>query len=324
MTIENAYTRQESSESTVELKDSPNGNVADLRATIAGLEKSLENRDATIKRTQAAALKNGHQFGNSSLGDAEIRDRFTALSHSINDWVLTYFKGVRLDNIQNPDVAEALQKSVPGYQKLVQDPRTKYLVLRAVISDVLAEAFTSGQFVGSAAYAELKRGLDVDGKIYPTLQLVPSQADLTIAGAPESREWEASTVALLEKSPRGQEQRKSAVETTVRKIDYISSKLAGLEFSEQRTAHLRTSIDTAANLAATIAKQPALYTLAIERPGVQFDGDTMEDALQETNAYVMRGRKIQGTVFPAVLKRGAGEGSVQGKMLCVRRAQIIA
>ena len=132
------------------------------------------------------------------------------------------------------------------------------------------------------------------------------------------------TVALLEKSPRAHEQRQSAIETVVRKIDYISSKLAGLDFSEQRTSQLRVCLNNAADLATAIAKQPALYTLTIEQPGSTFDGETMEDALQETNAYVLRGRKIQGTAFPVVLKRSGAEGSGVEKTLCVRRAQIIA
>ncbi len=132
------------------------------------------------------------------------------------------------------------------------------------------------------------------------------------------------TVALLEKSSRAHEDRASAVEIVVHRIDYISSKLAGIEFSESRTSQLRASVDNAANLAAAIAKQPALYTLATEWPGATFDGETMEDALQEANAYSLRGRKIEGTVFPAVLKRSVSEGAAQGKILCVRKAQIIA
>ena len=155
----------DSNDSTMELKDSPDHTISKLKTTIAGLEKSLDNRDATIRRTQAAALKNGHQFGDSSLGDAQVRDRFTSLSHSINDWVLTYFKQVRLENVQFPDVAEALQRAVPGYKSVIEEPRIRYLVVRAVIAEILLEAFANGQFLGGAMYRELKRGLDVDGKL---------------------------------------------------------------------------------------------------------------------------------------------------------------
>ena len=172
MILENTYKRQESYESTAELKELPDRTVSDLKSTIAELEGSLEDRDATIRRTQAVAFQNGRSFGDSSLGDAEFRDRFTALSHSINDWVLTYFKGTRLDNVQNPDVTEALRKSVPNYQRLIGDPRSRYLVLRAVISDIIVEAFSHGQFIGSAAYGELKREMEMDGKLYQNFHLV--------------------------------------------------------------------------------------------------------------------------------------------------------
>ena len=167
MKLGNSHTRRnyDSNDSTMELKESPDRTIRDLQTTIAGLEKSLDNRDSTIRHAQAAALKNGHQFGDSSLGDAQVRDRFTALSHSINDWVLTYFKRVHLDKVQSPEVVEALQRAVPGYMKLIEEPRTRYLVVRAVIADILLEAFAHGQFLGGTMYRELKRGLDIDGKL---------------------------------------------------------------------------------------------------------------------------------------------------------------
>ena len=155
----------DSNDSTIELKDSPERTIRSLQATIAGLEKNLTNRDSTIRHAQAAALKNGHQFGDSSLGDAQVRDRFTALSHSINDWVLTYFKRTRSDNVQFPDVAEALQRAVPEYKRLIEEPRTRYLVVRAVIANILLEAFANGQLLGGPMYRELKRGLDIDRKL---------------------------------------------------------------------------------------------------------------------------------------------------------------
>ena len=146
----------------MELKNSPDHTTGNLRTTITGLEKSLEDRNSTIRHMQADILKNGHQPGDSSLGDAEIGERFAALSHSINDWVVTYFKRVHFSTVLSPDVSEVLQKAVPGYQRLAEEPRTKYLVVRAVIAEIINEAYANGDFVGSAAYSELRRGIDMD------------------------------------------------------------------------------------------------------------------------------------------------------------------
>ena len=130
-------------------------------------------------------------------------------------------------------------------------------------------------------------------------------------------------MVLLEKSPRFQSDRASAVQTIVSKIDHVTSKFAGLEYSEQRLNHLRTPIDTASKLAVTLAKQPALYTLESDQPGAPFNPETMEDALQDASGNALRGRKIQGTAFPAVKKKSVPEGSVSGQTLYLRKAQVI-
>ena len=113
------------------------------------------------------------------------------------------------------------------------------------------------------------------------------------------------------------------MQNIVRKIDHLTSRLAGLDYSERRFSHLRAPIDAAAKLAVALAKQPALYTLTIYQPGASFDPDTMEDALQEASGYALMGRKIQGTVFPAVKKSTVQEGSAVGQTLYLRKAQAI-
>ena len=128
---------------------------------------------------------------------------------------------------------------------------------------------------------------------------------------------------MLENSPRAQKEKATAIQNTVSRIDHLTSKLAGLDYSEQRLSHLQASIESAAELAVILAKQPAIYTLAGERPGALFDPETMEDALQETSGHALRGRRIQGTVFPAVNKKSVPEGSAAGQNSCIRRAQVI-
>ena len=142
-------------------------------------------------------------------------------------------------------------------------------------------------------------------------------------GGSDFHEWDAMTVAMLEKSSRAQKERASAIQNIVSRIDRLTSRLAGLDYSEQRLSHLQASIESAAKLAVALAKQPAIYTLASQRPGVLFDPETMEDALQETAGNALRGSRIQGTVFPEVKKRSLPEGSAAGQVLCIRKAQVI-
>lgn len=154
-----SHTRREY-EPTVELKETPDSTVRELKTTIIGLEKSIDDRDSKIRHAQATMLRLGHQFGDSGLADAQIRDRFAALSQSINDWVVSYFRSVRFQAIPPSDVLDVLQKAVCGYQGLIEDPRTRYLVVRAVVAEIIMEAFVDGELMGNEAYSELKRRID--------------------------------------------------------------------------------------------------------------------------------------------------------------------
>ena len=145
-------------------KNSSDNPGRDSKATVMGLEKTLEDRNSTIRQMQVAMLKRGDRSGNSYLDDVQIQDRFALLSNSVNDWVLMYFKDFHFVTALPTNVAETLITAVPQYEILIQQPRTKYLVVRAVVSQVLLGAFSGDKFFESIAYSELKRGIDADSK----------------------------------------------------------------------------------------------------------------------------------------------------------------
>lgn len=131
------------------------------------------------------------------------------------------------------------------------------------------------------------------------------------------------TTRLLERTPNYQSSRGSVVEAVAKEIDELTRGLTGLQYSEQRFRALKQFVDTAADLAALLAKQPALYRLVEERPGMACDPNTMEDVLQDLNSQAIRGRHVQATVFPAVQKWDSEQGSISQTPVCIRKAQVM-
>lgn len=126
-------------------------------------------------------------------------------------------------------------------------------------------------------------------------------------------------MTLLEKTPGYRSDRASSVQEVSKKIDYMTSSLAGLEYSEARFQHLQQIVDAAAGLAMDLAKERAV--VKVEWPNsTTFDATSMEDVLQDHKGDVLQGRLIQGMVFPAVIKTPEGEGAGSGYLIA--KAQV--
>ena len=98
------------------------------------------------------------------LDNVQLRNQFGALANSINDWVVTYFKDSMATTAISPIVAEKMMQIIPQYQKMMQQSRTKYLVVRAVVAQVLFENFNNGSLVGSSDYTRMRKELIQDGR----------------------------------------------------------------------------------------------------------------------------------------------------------------
>ena len=149
----------ETSES--KLSPTPIGND---KATTAGLEKTLENRDSTIRQLQAALLKRDHHRGETALDNVQLRNRFGALANSINDWVMTYFKDSLATTDMPSSVAEKVEQVIPQYQKMMQQSRTRYLVVRAVAAHLLFENFDIGCLIGNPDFTRIRKELIQDSE----------------------------------------------------------------------------------------------------------------------------------------------------------------
>lgn len=133
--------------------------ASNYETRINGLETQLREKDAHLKESQAALLRHGRRAGVAGLDDRQINQRFASLAKSINDWVVTHFKTIRPGVLPSRDVEAAVQAAFPNYAVLLQTSRTKYLVLRGLVAEVIFQAFATGELLGNPAFSELNQAI---------------------------------------------------------------------------------------------------------------------------------------------------------------------
>lgn len=128
--------------------------------TIGALRAQLQQKDIQLRDSHAALLERSRRAGGFSLDDRQVNERFSRLSKSINDWVVTHFKSLPLEVSPSPEIDSLLKRSRQNYVMLLKNPRTKFPVLRGIVADIIVPAITSGELLGTPAFLELKRGLE--------------------------------------------------------------------------------------------------------------------------------------------------------------------
>ena len=63
------------------------------------------------------------------------------------------------------EVVAILQKSQPNYATLLGEPRTKYLVIRSLVAEILVQAFNTEELLGNPAFSEVKQTIGAKCKI---------------------------------------------------------------------------------------------------------------------------------------------------------------
>jgi hypothetical protein len=104
------------------------------------LEATINNLQGELFRTQAPP---------SALDDRTIASRFNQIDREIKDWIITYFKNTDQRVELSPELRGILIMKVPWFDKLLQQGKTRTLVIRAVAGHVLQKAFEDGSFVGA-------------------------------------------------------------------------------------------------------------------------------------------------------------------------------
>lgn len=93
------------------------------------------------------------RIGVSDLSDRDIHAKFAELSRSIRDWIMTFFKD-----------AGGASEMAP----LMRDSRTRFLVMRGHVGEILAEAFATGELLGNDDFAHMRSSLGVRGELSRT------------------------------------------------------------------------------------------------------------------------------------------------------------
>ena len=124
----------------------------------------MHAKDIELRESQAAFLRSGRRISTVNLPDGQVRDSFTKLYKSISKWVLTHFESLPLaEHVLTSEITSVLERAQPDYRKLIQSPETVNIVLRGLVADILAQAFTSGQLLGNEVYWELKQVIGLKG-----------------------------------------------------------------------------------------------------------------------------------------------------------------
>ena len=76
---------------------------------------------------------------------------------------MTYFKGQDFVRPTSSRTVGLLRRIAPNYESLLQDPRMKYLVVRAVVMENITEAFMANEFIANIPFNELKQGFSRHG-----------------------------------------------------------------------------------------------------------------------------------------------------------------
>ena len=138
------------------------GNMA-LKETLLDGENDLSASQASAHELQPMPISSSHRVVGSDLSDKQIHGKFAELSRSINDWTITYFKEFRQPSSLPADTLEMLQRNQPNYGAFLKNPRTKYLVLRALVADILLECFTSGELIGTEDFSHMRDSISAGG-----------------------------------------------------------------------------------------------------------------------------------------------------------------
>lgn len=72
---------------------------------------------------------------------------------------------MRPESPPDREVLAILQRSQPNYASLLREPRTKYLVIRSLVAEIIVQAFSTEEFLGIPAFSELKQGIGATGKL---------------------------------------------------------------------------------------------------------------------------------------------------------------
>ncbi|KAK6356284.1 hypothetical protein TWF718_000652 [Orbilia javanica] len=285
-------------------------------AQIESLQSQLADANRRLTSVQGTLLAAGQKP--QTKDDNSLSRDYTQLSTDVVGWASNYFKASSDSINLTTELYEFLTEHIPSYQALLTTGKTKQLVVRAIVSEVLQESFENGAFFGNAMSA-----------ITPLVRT-------SSAPAPAINSWRSETFFLLDKSDDFSSQRRAAVSTIADKIEQLTYPLAATKQSFQgdpaRYKFLEGVVQKAADFALALGKQRANFQVLSEPAGCEFGYATMDDVSQQTDtitsadgtvSHPLEGRPIQATVFPLLLKYGNESGEGYDQITILSKAKVL-
>ncbi|KAK6363532.1 hypothetical protein TWF730_000963 [Orbilia blumenaviensis] len=285
-------------------------------AQIESLQSQLTDANRRLTSVQGTLLAAGQKP--QTKDDNTLSREYTQLGTDVVGWAGNYFKASNDAINLTTELYEFLTEHVPDYQSLLTSGKTKQLVVRAIVSQVLQESFETGAFFGNAMAA-----------ITPLIRTSSAPANAI-------NNWRSETFFLLEKSDDFSSQRKAAVSIISDKIEQLTYPLAATKQTFQgdpaRYKFLEGVVKKAADLALALGKQRANFQVLSEPAGCEFGHATMDDVSQQTDVitsadgattHPLEGRPIKATVFPLLLKYGNESGEGYDQITILSKAKVL-
>ena len=138
--------------------------VIALKDKVSNLQNDLNSKDANLRHTQGALLGSGR--GASAVAvmdDKTVNGQFARLNKEIGDWVMRNFKNAPPTANPPRELTSTLIRTQSNYSFLLQESRTRFLLLRAIAAEQIAEAMNDGSLFGNSEFTRMQQSMSGHG-----------------------------------------------------------------------------------------------------------------------------------------------------------------
>lgn len=281
-----------------------------LRAELKGREDEIRGLRAQIRGLKEWVSTSTRADGTTS--DEVFGSGMANLGNSLQNWVITYFRKVKVDVSKAGEAAlQELAELVPMYEELAQT--AKIHLLQSIVSRILVHRIFRAYFVGLSPDQEQ--------------QLKETERMMASFGSVESvNQWRSVTLAILKKEAvqKMQVQAMQTADDVVahvnRAVDSITSDSAvntdsstapANSSTDARDQALRHLVSSAIELSRLLVVQKAVFEVwmpeIVPHQQIMFDHATMDDIGGEDEDSLVQ-REIFCVTFPGLIKQGDENG----------------
>ncbi|KAJ0124933.1 hypothetical protein J7T55_006276 [Diaporthe amygdali] len=266
-----------------------------LRAELKGREDEIRGLQAQIRGLKEWVSTSTRADGTTS--DEVFGSGMANLGNSLQNWVITYFRKVKIDLFNAGETAlQELAELVPMYEELART--AKIQLLQSIVSRVLVERVFRAYFVGLSP--------DQEQQLRQTERLMTS----FVLRKEAVHKMQVQTVQTAD----------DVVAHINRVVDSLtsysaanadSSNASANSFADARHQALRQLVGNAIELSRLLVVQKAVFEVwmpeIVPHQQIMFDHATMEDIGGEDEESLIQ-REIFCVTFPGLIKQGDENG----------------